>query len=139
MIDYFPDDQYAKLLKKTQEINRPDICYRHFKPVDLLFITSDGALQDLDYAAYPIFEEIGISKDEFIRWSKYMALDRNSFEYLKVYREAICNLMAWQWRFSRLLQKPNGVVSHNAVMHYYLLELERLDKEIGIGFQAGYV
>ena len=138
MIDLYPQDQYDRRVQQLKENPIPEKMCRNYNEFMMLFITSDNQLQDLTYEGYPIFEELGVSKDDFIRWSKYMALDRDSVEYAKAYRECICNMAAWQWKFSRLLQKPNGVVSHNAVMHYYLLELERLDKKLGLGFSAGY-
>lgn len=140
MIDYYPDDQYQKSIEYLQKNPIPEK-FRGlvFCPVEMLFITSDKQLVDLNYDGYPIFQEIGLSKDDFLRWNKYMDLDRESIEYKKMMRECICNMMAWQWKYSRLLEKKTGLITNNVIMHQYLLKLEELDKEIGCGFNAGYM
>lgn len=139
MIDYFPDDQYQKYIKQLRE-NPVEEKFKGevFYPVDVWFITSDQQLIELDYENYPLLEEMGISKEEWIRWNKYMALDKESDEYTKVYREALIGLIVAQFKFSRLLGKRTGLTFHNMIMQQFMLELQKLDKKLGIVCKAGY-
>lgn len=139
-IDYFPDDQYQKYIEQlrknpVEEKFKGEIFY----PIDVWFITSDEQLINLEYKNYPLLEELGLSEEEWTRWNKYMALDRNSDEYLKVYREALIGQIVSQFKFSRLLGKRTGLTFHNMIMQQFMLELQKIDKKLGLVSKAGYV
>ena len=123
-IDYFPDNQYQKYIEQLRK-NPVEEIFKGliFYPTNVWFITSDQQLIDLKYEDYPLLQDVGLSKEEFIRWNKYMALDRKSDEYTKVLREAIMQKALAQWKFSRLLGKRNGLTMHNDIMHEYLLPI----------------
>lgn len=131
MIDHYPKDQYERAIQKLKENPIPEIFKGQvYCDVNMLFLSLRK--NDPDYNNYPIFEEIGLSREDFNTWNQYENVPKDSIEYKKLLRKVIIGLAAWQWKYSRLLDKRNGLIIHDTIMDQYILKLEEINSELGI-------